>query len=77
MLELIVMLIYHRCLDPLAYYRKHGSNSSPSNISGKTSCTLWVLSSRVKPVWVGAQGDHAGWASTEWGPISMRLCWWV
>ena len=39
--------------------RKLGSDSSPSNISGETSSSLHVLLDKVKPVWVGAQGDRS------------------
>ena len=78
LLDLIVKLINHWCPDPPPpYYKKLGSDSSPSNISSETSSALRVLLGRVKPVWVGAQGDCAGWVSTEWEPLSMRLCWWV
>ena len=35
-------------------------DSSPSNISGETSSASRLLLGRVKPVWVGAQGDRGG-----------------
>ena len=37
---------------------KLGFDSSPSNISGETSSASRLLYGRVKPVWVGAQGDR-------------------
>ena len=44
----------------LSHSMKHGSVSSPSNISGETSPALWVLLDGVKPIWAGALGDRCG-----------------
>ena len=38
--------------------QKLGFDSSPLNISGENSSTSRVFSDRVKPIWVGAQGDY-------------------
>ena len=72
----MIMLWNRWCPVFPSYCWKLGSDNSPSNISGETSSALRVLPSRVKLFWVSAQGDHAGWASTEWGPSLTRLCWW-
>ena len=61
----------------IPHYQKIGSDSSPLNISGETLSTLRMLLGRLILAWVSAQGDHAGRALIEWGPLSMKLCWWV
>ena len=76
-------IIWSLCCIPVgfhifpSYCQKLGSDSSPLNISGETSSTLQMLVGRVKPIWAGAQGDCTSWASTEWEPLSTRLCRWV
>ena len=42
-------------------------------ILSETSSALRVLLDMVKPVKVGAQGDHASWVSTEWNPCLLIL----
>ena len=51
------MLVYAQ---PFFLLHKLGSDSSPSNILGDTSSAPHMLLDRVKPIWVGAQGDHCG-----------------
>ena len=77
LLDRIVMPINCWCLDPPPYCQKLGFDRPPSSILDETSSSLQVLLGRVKPVWASAQGDRAGWVSTKWEPLSMRLFWWV
>ena len=51
--------------------QKIGSVSTLLNILGETSSALRVLSDRVKPIWVGAQGDPGCLGvDREWTPVN-------